>query len=124
MIYIFTLLYNLFVKDTPNLMAGKSDRSDLKDQNEAIRNGFIDSEPSQTWLGLDKGFKNTRYGLALAAMPIITTVSIQDVKLALANKNVNASYNLTASNNDDDVYTGLMNGDPYTSQEQKQSGLV
>ena len=60
-------------------------------------------------------------------MPIITTVSIQDVKLlsyALANKNVNASYNLTASNNDDDVYTGLMNGDPYTSQEQKQSGLV
>ncbi|MFZ1749260.1 MAG: Hint domain-containing protein, partial [Saprospiraceae bacterium] len=124
--YLIQILLSFFgCMNTPVLMAGKSDRSGLQDQNEAMRNGFIDCEPSQTWLGLDKCFKNTGYGLALAAMPIITPVPIQDVQLfdyALANKTVNSSYHLTASTSDN-VYTDLMNGDPYTSQEQKLRDL-
>lgn len=60
-----------------------------------------------------------------AAMMPFAMVPVDDSPLlgyALANKNVNASYNLTASNNDD-VYMDLMNGDPYTSAEQKQRDL-
>jgi hypothetical protein len=103
-------------KDTPILMV--SNRSQLQAENEAIRNGFIDYEPSQTWLGLSKSFKNTGYGLALAAMPIITPVPIQDVQLfdySVAHKSVNASYGLQANN--DDTY--VIGNDPYTSDQQR-----
>lgn len=68
---------------------------------------------------------NSGKAYALAAMMPFALVPIDDVPLlsyALANKMVNSSYNMTASTNDD-VYTGLMNGDPYTSQEQKQRDL-
>lgn len=67
---------------------------------------------------------NTNKSYVLAALPFIA-MPIQEVPLlsyALANKNVNALYHMTASTNDD-VYMGLMNGDPYTSQEQKQRDL-
>lgn len=62
---------------------------------------------------------------AMAAMMSFAMVPVDDTPLlsyALANKNVNASYQMTASTTDD-VYMDLMNGDPYTSQEQKQRDL-
>ena len=36
-----------------------SNRSQLQAENEAIRDGFIDYEPSQAWLGVYKSLKNT-----------------------------------------------------------------
>lgn len=59
---------------------------------------------------------------AMAAMMPFAMVPIDDVPLlsyALANKTVNASHNMSASNIED-VSMALMNGDPYTSAEQKQ----
>jgi hypothetical protein len=61
---------------------------------------------------------------AMAALPFIA-MPVQEVPLlsyALAHKSVNSSYTITASNNDD-VSMALMNGDPYTSAEQKQRDL-
>jgi hypothetical protein len=58
---------------------------------------------------------------ALAALPFVG-VPVDDAPLlgwALAHKTVNASYDGTASK-DDDPYMGLMNGDPYTSEQQKE----
>jgi hypothetical protein len=61
---------------------------------------------------------------AMAALPFVP-MPVQEVPLlsyALSHKTVNSSYHMTASNNDD-VYTGLMNADPYTSAEQKTRDL-
>lgn len=83
-----------FVKDTPILMAGNT-------------------------------IGNSGKVYAMAAMMPFVGVPVDDTPLlgyALANKTVNSSYHMTASNNDD-VYTGLMNGDPYTSAEQKHRDL-
>lgn len=59
---------------------------------------------------------------AMAAMMPFAMVPVDDTPLlgyALAHKSVNSSYTMTASNSDD-VSMALMNGDPYTSEEQKQ----
>ena len=59
---------------------------------------------------------------AMAAMMPFAMVPIDDVPLlsfALANKTVNTSHKMSASNIED-VSMALMNGDPYTSAEQKQ----
>ena len=56
-----------------------------------------------------------------AAMPIVA-VPIQDVQLldyAVAHETVNEQNNLIAST-DEDLYMGLLDGDPYTSPQQKQ----
>ena len=111
-----TSFLGCFTKNTPVLMV--SDRSQLQAENEAIRDGFIDYEPSQAWLGLYKSLKNTGYSLALAALPLVTPVPIQDVQLfdyAVAHKSVNSSYGLTASNDD----TFIIGKDPYTSDQQR-----
>lgn len=60
---------------------------------------------------------------SVATMPFVL-LPVEDVPLlsyALAHKTVNSGYTMTASN--DDIYMGLMNGDPYTSTEQKQRDL-
>jgi hypothetical protein len=62
-------------------------------------------------------FRTTTAAYALAAMPV--AVPIQDVQLldyAVAHKSVNASYGLTASN--DDTY--ILGKDPYTSDQQRE----
>ncbi|HRI02086.1 MAG TPA: Hint domain-containing protein [Saprospiraceae bacterium] len=62
---------------------------------------------------------------AIAAMMPFAMVPVDDTPLlsyALAHKTVNSSYTMTASNNDD-VSMALMNGDPFTSAEQKQRDL-
>ena len=56
-----------------------------------------------------------------AAMPIVA-VPIQDVQLldyAVAHETVNSTYGLTAST-DDDIYLGLTDKDPYTSDQQRE----
>lgn len=86
--------YGCFVKDTPVLMAVNT-------------------------------IGNSGKVYAMAAMMPFAMVPLDDTPLlgyALANKTVNSSYQLTASN-DEDVYMVLMNGDPYTSAEQKQRDL-
>jgi hypothetical protein len=70
---------------------------------------------------------------AMAAMMPFAMVPVDDTPLlsyALAHKSVNSSYTMTASNSDvypaeglGDVSMALMNGDPYTSAEQKQRDL-
>ena len=93
---ILNLIYSkilwCFVKGTPLLMAGNT-------------------------------IGNSGKAYAMAAMMPFVGVPVDDTPIlgyALANKTVNSSYHLTASNNDD-VYIGLMNGDPYNCAEQKQS---
>lgn len=87
------LIGKCFVKDTPVLMA---------------------SNP----------FRTTTAAYALAAMPV--AVPIQDVQLldyAVAHKSVNSTYGLTASTNEPDSYQGLlglMDKDPYTSDQQRE----
>lgn len=66
-------------------------------------------------------FKNIATGMALATMPIVA-VPIQEVQLldyAVAHETVNATYGMTAST-DDDIYLGLMDKDPYTSDQQRE----
>lgn len=61
----------------------------------------------------------------MAAMMPFVMVPVDDTPLfayALAYKSVNSSYQMTASNSND-VSMALMNGDPYTSHEQKQRDL-
>ena len=114
--FIQILLSFIGYKDTLVLMV--SDRSQLQAENEAIRDGFIDYEPSQAWLGLYKSLKSTGYSLALAALPLFTPVPIQDVQIfdyAVAHKSVNSSYGLTASNDD----TFIIAKDPYKSDQQR-----
>ena len=56
-----------------------------------------------------------------AAMPIVA-VPIQEVQLldyAVAHETVNSTYGLTASV-DDDIYLGLLDKDPYTSDQQRE----
>ncbi len=63
---------------------------------------------------------NIAPAMALAAMPLVT-VPIQEVQLldyAVAHKTVNSTYGLTAST-DDDIYRGLMDKAPYTSDQQR-----
>jgi hypothetical protein len=65
-------------------------------------------------------FRNTTAAYALAAMPV--AVPIQDVQLldyAVAHKSVNSTYGLTASTNED-IYIGLLDKDPYTSDQQRE----
>lgn len=91
--FLIFLLIFCFVKDTPVLMA---------------------SNP----------FRTNAAAYALAAMPI--AVPIQDVQLldyAVAHKSVNSTYGLTASTNEPDSYQGLlglMDKDPYTSDQQRE----
>gem|GEM_PF-2974437 len=84
-----------FVKDTPVLMASNA-------------NQF--------------SFRNSTKAMAMtAAMPIVA-VPIQEVQLldyAVAHETVNATYGLMASV-DDDSYLGLLNKDPYTSDQQRE----
>ncbi len=84
-----------FVKDTPVLMANNANRFSLRNSTKALA--------------------------VAAAMPIVA-VPIQDVQLldyAVCHKTVNADYGLTAST-DDDIYLGLLNKDPYTSDQQRE----
>lgn len=84
-----------FIKDTPVLMASNS-------------NQF--------------SFRNSGRALAFAATMPIVAVPIQEVQLldyAVAHETVNAEYGLTASV-DDDIYLGLMDKDPYTSDQQRK----
>ena len=113
---LFIRFKSCLIKDTPILMV--SNRSGKQDQNEAIRNGFIDYEPSQTWLGLGNSLKNSIPAYAMAALPLVTPVPIQEVQLfdyAVAHKSINSSYGLTASNDD----TFIIDKDPYTSDQQR-----
>jgi len=94
-----------FIKDTPVLMANKNHPYSLK---------------------------NAGLGLAMAAMPMVSAVPIQDVQLldyAVAHTTVNSHGDkvqdrLLASA--DDTYDGLMGAkptttnDPYTSDQQRQ----
>ena len=62
---------------------------------------------------------------AIAAMMPFAMLHVDYTPLlsyALAHKSVNSSYTMTASNSND-VSMALMNGDPYTSHEQKQRDL-
>ena len=84
-----------FVKDTPVLMARNANQYSLLSPAKAV--AFA------------------------AAMPIVA-VPIQEVNLldyAVSHKTVNQQNNLIASTNED-IYSGLFRGDPYTSQQQKQ----
>src|SRR5690606_4552191 len=65
--------------------------------------------------------KNAGYGLALVTLPVISPVPIQEVQLldyAVAHRTVNAGYGLTASA--EGTYTGLLDKDPYTSDQQRE----
>lgn len=84
-----------FIKDTPVLMAGNANRYSLRNSTKAMA--------------------------VAAAMPIVA-VPIQEVQLldyAVAHETVNSSYGLTAST-DEDIYPGLMDEDPYTSDQQRE----
>ena len=66
-------------------------------------------------------FRNNRKALMVAAAMPIVAVPIQEVQLleyAVAHETVNAGYGLTAST--DDVYLGLLDKDPYTSDQQRE----
>ena len=67
------------------------------------------------------GFRNAAKSLAVAAAMPLVSVPIQEVQLldyAVAHETVNSTYGLTASN-DDDIYLGLLDKDPYTSDQQR-----
>jgi len=67
-------------------------------------------------------FRNTTKTLALAAAMPIVAVPIQEVQLldyAVAHETVNAGYGLTAST-DEEIYLGLTDKDPYTSDQQRE----
>ncbi len=71
----------------------------------------------------DNPFKisNAKSLAVAAAMPIVA-VPIQEVQLldyAVAHETVNSTYGLTAST-DDDIYLGLLDKDPYTSDQQRE----
>jgi len=84
-----------FVKDTPVLMASNANQFSLR---------------------------NSTKALAMAAAMPIVAVPIQEVQLldyAVAHETVNSTYGLTASV-DDDIYLGLLDKDPYTSDQQRE----
>lgn len=84
-----------FVKDTPVLMANKN---------------------------YTNPFRNTGKALAMAAAMPIVAVPIQEVQLleyAVAHETVNAGHGLTASTGED-IYQGLIDKDPYTSDQQRE----
>lgn len=88
-----------FTKDTPVLMA----------------NTFINSNQSKFKIS------NAKSLAVAAAMPIVA-VPIEEVQLldyALAHETVNSTYGLSAST-DDDIYLGLLDKDPYTSDQQRE----
>lgn len=88
-----------FVKDTPVLMANKSNNT------------------SQSRFKIS----NAKSLAVAAAMPIVA-VPIQEVQLldyAVAHETVNEQNNLIAST-DEDLYLGLLNEDPYTSDQQRE----
>ena len=67
-------------------------------------------------------FRNNAKALAVAAAMPIVAVPIQEVQLldyAVAHETVNATYGQTAST-DEDVYLGLLDKDPYTSDQQRE----
>lgn len=67
-------------------------------------------------------FKNLAPAMAVAAAMPIIAVPIQEVQLldyAVAHETVNSTYGLTAST-DDDIYLGLTDKDPYTSDQQRE----
>ncbi len=83
-----------FIKDTPVLLAAQSNQYYFKNKGKALA--------------------------IVAAMPI-AAVPIQEVELldyAITHKTVNSTYGITASTNED-IYLGLMDKDPYTSDEQR-----
>ena len=91
---ILVWMINFGRKDTPVLMASKN---------------------------YNINFTNAKSLAVAAAMPIVT-VPIQDIQLldfAVAHETVNVQNNLIAST-DEDLYMGLLDGDPYTSPQQKQ----
>ena len=66
-------------------------------------------------------FPNAKSLAMAAAMPIVA-VPIQEVQLldyVVAHETVNSTYGLTA-NVDEDIYLGLMDKDPYTSDQQRE----
>ena len=88
-----------FVKDTPVLMAGNA-KSNIRNIN----------------------FRNSAKAIAVAASMPIVAVPIQEVQLldyAVAHETVNKQNNLIAST-DQDLYLGLLNEDPYTSDQQRE----
>ncbi|HMS30463.1 MAG TPA: polymorphic toxin-type HINT domain-containing protein, partial [Saprospiraceae bacterium] len=72
----------------------------------------------QSLAQLGDSLKNTTAAYALAALPLVTPVPIQEVQLfdyAVAHKSVNSSYGLTASN--DETY--IIGNDLFTSDQQR-----
>jgi len=97
---VLVWVLNFGRKDTPVLMANTF-------TNNTNRNPFKIS--------------NAKSLAVAAAMPIVA-VPIQDVQLldyAVAHETVNAGFGLTASV-DDDIYLGLLDKDPYTSDQQRE----
>jgi len=97
-------LGHCFVKDTPVLMASNANQFSLRNSTKAMA--------------------------VAAAMPIVA-VPIQEVQLldyAVAHETVNATYGMTASMDvadpdrsiGNDTYLGLMDKDPYTSDQQRE----
>jgi len=100
-ICVMALIWTLkkVCKDTPVLMAGKNYNNPYK-----------------------VNFGNSAKAMAVAASMPIVAVPIQDVQLleyAVAHKTVNAGFGLEARN-DEDVYLGLTDKDPYTSDQQRE----
>jgi len=89
------LIGKCFVKNTPVLMASNANQFSLRNSTKAMA--------------------------VAAAMPIVA-VPIQEIQLldyAVAHETVNSTYGLTASV-DDDIYLGLLDKDPYTSDQQRE----
>ena len=104
-----------FVKDTPILMV--SNRSDFQSENRDTKSRFSE-RTVQSLAQLGDSFRNTIPAYAIAALPLVTPVPIQEVHLfdyAVAHNSVNASYGQTATAND----TYLIGNDPYTSDQQR-----
>lgn len=81
---------------------------------------FVKNTP--VLMARNNSFGNTAKAMAVAASMPIVAVPIQDVQLldyAVAHENVNATYGLTAKA-DDGIYLGLIDKDPYTSDQQRE----
>ena len=73
---------------------------------------------AQSFAKLKNSIRNNIPAYAIAVLPLISPVPIQDVQIfdhAVAHKSVNSSYSLTASNDD----TFIIGKDPYTSDQQR-----
>mgnify|MGYP000388758511 CR=1 FL=1 len=110
-------LFGCFVKDTPVLIAGN--RSNFgNSQNKGPQATFERDVRGPKMFNLKNGAKS----LAVAAAMPIVAVPIQEIQLldyAVAHETVNSTYGLTAST-DDDIYLGLLDKDPYTSDQQRE----